>query len=154
MTTANLLIDDDDQVRDLLRRSRRIAVLGIKPETHAARPAHFVPSYLASVGYEVIPVPVYYPDVRQILGRPVYRSLGAIPGEIDIVDVFRRPEHVMAHLDDMLFSRPRAVWLQSGIRHEGLAAALAEAGITVVQDRCMLADHQRLLGGATKDYAG
>jgi predicted CoA-binding protein len=129
----------------LLEESRRIAVLGIKPESNSDRPAHYVPRYLADVGYEVIPVPVYYPDVTQILGRPAYRSLSAIPGPVDIVNVFRRPEHIMQHLPDLLAKRPRAVWMQSGIRHDEAAARLTEAGIVVVQDRCLMVDHRRLL---------
>jgi uncharacterized protein len=155
LNSAELLITDDDAVRELLLRSRRIAVLGIKPETHAMRPAHYVPSYLADVGYDVIPVPVYYPDVRQILGKPVYRTLSAVPGAIDVVDVFRRAEHVMAHIPDILAKRPHAVWLQSGIRHDEAARQLTEAGIMVVQDRCMLADHQRLrVGRPAEDLPG
>jgi predicted CoA-binding protein len=127
----------------LLARTHRIAVLGIKTEKQHDQPAFYVPSYLAEVGYDVVPVPVYYPDVTTILGRPVYRSLAEVPGEIDLVDVFRRPEDVPKHLDDLLAKRPRAVWLQLGIRHEETAERLVAAGIDVVQDRCLLVDDRR-----------
>ena len=88
------LLESPDAIRALLGRVRRVAVLGIKPETHADRPAFFVPEYVASAGFDVIPVPVYYPEVTEILGRPVYRRLVDVPGPIDLVDVFRRPEHI------------------------------------------------------------
>jgi len=144
------LIDDDAGIRELLDRTRRIAVLGIKPESHLDRPAFFVPAYMAEAGYEIVPVPVYYPDVTEILGLPVYRTLEAIPGPVDMVDVFRRPEHILPHLPDLLAKRPNVVWFQSGIRHDQVARELLKAGINVVQDRCLLAEHRRLgVGGAT-----
>jgi predicted CoA-binding protein len=89
-------------------------------------------------------VPVYYPDVREILGRPVYRKVAEVPGPIDVVDVFRRPADLEAHLDDLLEKRPRAVWMQLGIRNDRAAEALARAGILVVQDRCLMVEWRRL----------
>lgn len=139
------LITDMEQVRAVLRDAKRIAVLGIKPEVHADRAAHYVPEYLKSVGYEIVPVPVYYPDVTEILGEKVYRSLAEIPGEIDVVDVFRRPNDIPQHVSDIIEKKPRWVWFQSGIRNESAARQLAEAGIGVIQDRCMLSDHRRLM---------
>lgn len=144
------LIDDDVGLRDLLASSRRVAVLGIKTEAQAGQPAFEVPRYLATQGYEVIPVPVYYPEVESILGRPVYRRLQDIPGGVDLVDVFRRPADIPAHLDDLLAARPRAVWFQLGIRNDEAARRLAEAGIQVVQDRCTLIEHRRLVGRAVR----
>ncbi|MFO0611973.1 MAG: CoA-binding protein [Polyangiaceae bacterium] len=91
-----------------------------------------------------MPVPVYYPEVKTILGQPVYRTLAEIPGEIDLVDVFRRPADVDAHRADVLAKRPKAVWLQSGIRNDAFANALSKAGIEVVQDRCLMVEIQRL----------
>ena len=139
------LITDIDQVRTVLREAKRVAVLGIKPEVHADRAAHYVPEYLKSAGYEIVPVPVYYPDVTEILGEKVYRTLAEIPGEIDVVDVFRRPNDIPAHVPDIIAKKPRWVWFQSGIRNEAAARELAEAGIGVIQDRCMLSDHRRLM---------
>jgi predicted CoA-binding protein len=138
------LIESTDEIRALLRRSHRIAVLGIKPETRADQPAHFVPLYTMEAGFEVIPVPVYYPDVTEILGRPVYRRLVDVPGDIDIVNVFRRPEHVPPHVDDMIAKHPRAVWMQLGIRNDDAAERLARAGIDVVQDRCLKVELMRM----------
>ncbi len=120
-----------------------MAVLGIKTEAQAGQPAFYVPAYLAEAGLEVVPVPVYYPDVTTILGRPVYRRLVDIPGDIDLVDVFRRPQDVAQHLDDILAKRARAVWMQLGIRNDVVAARLVAAGIDVVQDRCLLVEHRR-----------
>lgn len=131
------------EVDRVLARTRRIAVLGIKPESRQGQPAHMVPAYLQRVGYEIVPVPVYYPEVDTILGTPVLRSLASIPGRVDLVDVFRKPEDLMPHLDDVLAARPRTVWLQTGIRHDGFADALLEAGIDVVQDQCLMVEHRR-----------
>lgn len=141
-----LLIDDEAGITALLTRTRRIAVLGIKPESRADQPAHYVPAYAQRRGYEVIPVPVYYPDVTAILGQPVHRRVAAIGGRIDLVDVFRRPGDLDQHLDDLLAARPSAVWLQSGIRNDDFAEALARAGIEVVQDRCLLVELRQRAG--------
>lgn len=137
---------DEARVAELVRSARRVAVLGIKTEAQADQPAFYVPSYLKSAGVEVIPVPVYYPDVQTILGQQVYRRVAHVPGPIDIVDVFRRSQDVAAHLDDLLAARPRAVWLQSGIRNDPVAEKLVEAGVLVVQDRCLMVDHRRFAG--------
>jgi predicted CoA-binding protein len=136
------LIEDDSAIAEICRSAKRIAVLGIKPERRAGEPAFYVAEYLRDAGIEVIPVPVYYPDVTEILGKPVIRKLSAVPGPIDIVDVFRRSEDVPAHLPDLLSVKPRCVWLQLGIRHDETAEALARAGIQVVQDRCLMVDHR------------
>ena len=137
------LLEDDQQIAALVRSSQRIAVLGIKPETHADQPAHFVPAFLQAAGAEVIPVPVYYPEVKEILGRPVVRDLRQVKGPIDIVDVFRRPADVAGHVDDLIALRPKAVWLQAGIRNDRAAEQLAAAGILVVQDRCLKVEWRR-----------
>ena len=138
------LLNDGSGIRTLLEQTRRVAVLGIKTEKQMYQPAFYVAQYLVEAGLEVVPVPVYYPDVTQILGRTVYRRLADVPGEIDLVDVFRRSEDVAAHLDDMLAKRPKAVWMQSGIRDDAVAETLARAGIKVVQDRCLMVEHRRV----------
>lgn len=138
------LIDSTDEMRALLRRSHRIAVLGIKPEYRSDQPAHFVPAYAKEAGFAVVPVPVYYPEVTEILGEPVYRHLVDIPGAVDIVNVFRRPEHIPPHVDDIIAKRPRAVWMQLGIRNDDAAERLARAGIEVVQDRCLKVELMRM----------
>jgi uncharacterized protein len=138
------LIQDDAGIRQIVRDSRRIAVLGMKPESRSGKPAFFVPNYLASVGLEVVPVPVYYPEVTEILGRKVYRKVSDVPGEVDLVEVFRRPNDIDQHLDDILAKKPKAVWFQSGIVNDAAAERLARAGIRVVQDRCLMVEHRRL----------
>ena len=132
-------IDSHEGIGRLVARTRRIAVLGIKT-AESGQPAYFVPEYAKRVGYEIVPVPVYYPDVTEILGAPVYRSVAAIPGDVDMVNVFRRPKDLMAHLDDILTKRPNSVWLQAGIAHDEFAARLVAEGIDVVQDRCLMVE--------------
>ena len=138
------IIESTAVIRDILTQTKTIAVLGIKTEAQAGQPAYYVPRYLQSAGYEVIPVPVYYPDATEILGHKVYRKLADIPGTVDLVNVFRRPNDVPPHMDDILAKGPRAVWLQLGIRNDAAALKLAEAGIQVVQDRCIMVDHRAL----------
>jgi predicted CoA-binding protein len=138
---ANLITSNND-IRALLADVRRVAVLGIRSERYAARPAYYVPAALAAAGLEIVPVPVYEPEVTQILGRPVYRRLVDVPGAIDLVDVFRRSVDIPGHVDDILAKRPRAVWFQSGIRNNEVAERLARAGIKVVQDRCLMVDYR------------
>ena len=141
------LITERAQIGELLSTIKRIAVLGIKTEAQASQPAFYVPRYLEAAGFQIIPVPVYYPEVTHILGQKVYRQLVDIPDELDLVNVFRRSQDVPGHLDDLLVKKPKSVWMQSGIRNEAVAEALARAGIKVVQDRCLMVDHRYL--GAT-----
>ncbi len=138
------LIDDSRSIRKLLSETRRIAVLGIKPEQQASQPAFYVPQYMAAAGYEIIPVPVYFPDLQAVLGQTVYRRVSDIPGEVDLVNVFRRPHDINQHIEDIIAKRPKAVWFQSGIRNDDAAEIFARAGILVVQDRCLMIEHRRL----------
>jgi len=135
-----LVIDDFDAITKLLEGTRRIAVLGIKTEAQADQPAFYVPRYLVEMGFDVVPVPVYFPEVKEILGRPVYRRIADVPPPVDLVNVFRRSKDLGQHLDDLLAAKPRAVWLQQQIRDDAFANRLAEAGITVVQDRCLMVE--------------
>jgi predicted CoA-binding protein len=137
------LIEDESGIRELLSRTHRIAVLGIKTEAQSGQAAFYVPQYLLSVGLEVIPVPVYFPEVTEILGRKVFRKVADIPGKIDLVNVFRKPKDIDAHVEDIISKAPGAVWFQLGIRNEAAAEKLARAGIQVVQDRCLMVDHRR-----------
>ena len=131
-------------IQSLLNETRTIAVLGIKTEAQAGEPAFYVPSYLQTAGFQIIPVPVYYPKATQILGQQVYRRLVDIPIPVDLVNVFRRSQDVPPHVEDILAKMPKAVWLQSGIRNDAVAETLAKAGIKVVQDRCIMVDHRYL----------
>jgi predicted CoA-binding protein len=133
------LLERDAEIAALLRRVRRIAVLGIKTED-SGQPAYFVPRYAQRVGFEIVPVPVYYPEATEILGEPVYRKVADIPGEIDLVNVFRRARDIPPHVADILAKRPAAVWFQSGIRNDEAAERFARAGIDVVQDRCLMVE--------------
>jgi predicted CoA-binding protein len=135
MSWQENLIDDTEQIGALIRATKRIAVLGIKTEAQADQPSVYVPMYLQKVGFEIVPVPVYYPDATIILGEKVYRRLVEIPGEIDMVDVFRRAHDVSGHIEDIVAKKPHSVWLQSGIRNDVAAEIFAKAGIKVVQDR-------------------
>ncbi|WIG95790.1 CoA-binding protein [Myxococcus sp. SDU36] len=146
MSWEQNLIEDEAGVERVVKRARRVAVLGIKTEQQSGQPAYYVPDYLARAGVEVVPVPVYYPDVTHILGKPVFRRLTDVPGELDLVDVFRRPQDIDGHVDELIAKKPKAVWFQSGIRNDAAAEKLAKAGIQVVQDRCLMVDHRRYGG--------
>ena len=136
------LVEDDAGVARILRDTRRVAVLGIKMEP--GKPAYYVPEYAQRAGLDIVPVPVYYPDVKEILGETVYRRVADIPGAVDMVNVFRRPADIDAHLDDIIAKRPRSVWFQLGIRNDAAAERLAREGIDVVQDRCLMVELQQL----------
>ena len=129
------LLTSSDQIRDLINYTKRIAVLGIKTEAQSDQPSVYVPLYMQRAGFEIVPVPVYYPDATEILGEKVYRKLLEIPGDIDMVDVFRRPPDINGHVEDILAKQPKSVWFQSGIRNDNAAEIFAKAGIKVVQDR-------------------
>jgi predicted CoA-binding protein len=130
------LIDDDDGIARVIGETRRIAVLGIKIDPE--KPGHFVPAYAQRAGFEIVPVPVYYPEVTEILGERVFRTVFSIPGNVDMVNVFRRSNDIPPHLDDILAKKPKSVWMQLGIRNDNAAELLARAGIDVVQDRCLM----------------
>ena len=140
---ANILTTDAD-IADLLRQTNRIAVLGIKPEDHGAQPAFYVPKYMQAAGCEIVPVPVYYPEVTEILGEKVYRRLADIPGDIDMINVFRRSKDVFQHVDSIIERKPKSVWLQLGIRDDDSAERMARAGIKVVQDLCLMVEHRAI----------
>ena len=134
----DLIVDDDAAIRRILADTRRVAVLVIKMEPF--QPAYYVPEYAQKAGLEIVPVPVYYPEVAEILGEKVYRKVADIPGDVDMVNVFRRSKDVPPHVDDIIAKRPKVVWMQMGIRNDAAAERLAREGITVVQDRCLLVE--------------
>jgi uncharacterized protein len=137
------LVTSHDAIAEMLEATRRIAVLGIKTEAQAGQPAFEVARYMAEAGYEILPVPVYYPEVTRILGRPVYRAVANVPPPVDMVNVFRRSNDVPPHIDDILAAKPRFVWMQLGIANDEAAERFARAGIKVVQNRCLMVDHAR-----------
>jgi uncharacterized protein len=136
------LIDDEAGIQRVLRATKRIAVLGIKVEP--SQPAHYVPAYCQRAGLEVVPVPVYYPDAKEILGEPVFRRVADVPGDVDMVNVFRRPADIPAHVDDIIAKRPKSVWFQLGIRNDAAAERFAREGIDVVQNHCLMVELQHL----------
>ena len=136
------LIESPAQIKDLLENTHRIAVLGIKPDPD--QPAYYVAEYAERAGYEIVPVPVYYKDLTEMMGKKVYRKIADIPGEIDMVNVFRRPNDIPPHVDDIITKKPKSVWFQLGIRNEDAAEKLARAGIDVVQDHCLLVELRRI----------
>lgn len=135
MSWQENFVTTTEQIRALISQTKRIAALGIKTEAQADQPSVYVPLYMQRAGFEIVPVPVYYPEATEILGAKVYRKLVDIPGEIDMVDVFRRPPDINGHVDDIVAKKPRSVWFQSGIRNDEAAEIFAKAGIKVVQDR-------------------
>ncbi|HVF29349.1 MAG TPA: CoA-binding protein [Pyrinomonadaceae bacterium] len=139
------ILTTDAQIAGLLRDTKRIAVLGIKPESHSSQPAYYVAKYMQNAGFEIVPVPVYYPDVTEILAHPVYRDLRDVPGEIDMVNVFRRDTDIMRHVDEIIDTKPKSVWFQLGIRNDVAAEAFAHEGIKVVQNRCLMVEHRAVL---------
>lgn len=130
------LVDDGEGITRVLREMRRIAVLGIKPEG-VDGPAYSVAKSLVDRGFDVVPVPVYFPDLTEMFGTPVHRSLETVDPPADMVLLFRRSADIPQHVDDLIAASPRVVWMQQGIRHREAAERLARAGIDVVQDRCI-----------------
>ena len=141
-TWRDHLIEAPARIKDILDRTQRVAVLGIKPDS--TQPAYYVPEYAENAGLEIVPVPVYYKDLTEIMGKKVYRRLIDIPGDIDMVNVFRRPKDIPPHVDDIIAKKPKVVWFQLGIRNDEAAERLARAGIDVVQDRCLLVELRRV----------
>ena len=139
------LVGDDPGLTRVLRESATIAVLGAKAAP--GEPAYYVPAYLAAHGYRIFPV---NPTIagRELLGASVVPTLADLEGPVDTIEVFRRPEYLVGHVREILALawRPRVVWFQLGIRNDVSAELLARAGIRVVQDRCMMPEHRRLLG--------
>jgi predicted CoA-binding protein len=142
-----LLVTNPAEIRAIAAAARRVAVLGMRPETHADRPAFYVPKYLHEAGIDIVPVPTQSDPPATILGQPTHARVADIAPTVDIVVVFRRPEDLPAHLEDLRAARPRCVWLQSGIRHDDFAETLAREGILVVQDRCLMVEHRAARAG-------
>jgi predicted CoA-binding protein len=132
----------DEEIKDVLRSSKTVAVVGISPKED--RPSYLVASYLKSKGYRIIPV---RPDGEEILGEKVCHSLTEIPGgiEIDVVDIFRKSEDVPSVVEEALLRGTKVVWMQEGVINQEACAKAEKAGLKVVMDRCMKKEHQRLL---------
>jgi predicted CoA-binding protein len=136
-------LESDAEIRELLEQVRTIAVIGIKQSP--SEDAHRVAAYMQARGYRILPV---NPKLERVLGTPASASLAELGEPAELIDVFRAARHLPAHVDEILAleRRPRAVWLQLGIRHPQAVRRLEAAGISVVQDRCLMVEHGRLLG--------
>jgi predicted CoA-binding protein len=141
------LVDDDAGLTAILREAKTVAVLGAK--ANPAEPAHYVPAYLAAHGYRIHPVNPRFAGQR-LHDAPTVAQLEALSESTDLIEIFRRPEFLPGHADEILALpwRPKAVWFQLGIRNDAAAEKLARAGIRVVQDRCMMPEHRRLIGAS------
>jgi predicted CoA-binding protein len=141
-----MAVRGDRELKALLESTRTIAVLGIKAGEH--EDAFRVPRYMQRAGFAIRPVS---PKLREVLGEPAVASVGELREPVDMVNVFRAPANIPAHVDEILAmeSRPKSVWLQLGIAHES-TARLEAAGIAVVEDRCLMVEHARLLGRAAE----
>mgnify|MGYP002836383496 FL=1 len=129
----------DDEIRNFLLL-KKVAVIGISRSESKA--AHFVPKYLSENGFDIIPV---NPNSNEILSKKCYKEITEVEGDIDIVDVFRPSEDVLPFVRDAIKKNPKVIWLQEGIHNEEAENLAREHGIDVVFNRCMLAEHQRLM---------
>lgn len=136
------LIEDTVGIRDILGGYRAIAVVGLSANWY--RPSYFAAKYLQDHGYQVIPV---NPRYESVLDRPCYPSLAAIPGPVEVVDLFQRPENVMPFVEQAIEIGARVVWMQLGVINEVAAQTAIDGGLDVVMDRCMKIEHARLFGG-------
>lgn len=127
-----------DTLRELLARTKVIAVVGLSSKPH--RPSYGVARYLQSVGYRIVPV---NPHEREVLGEKSFPRLEDVPVHVDIVDIFRRSEHVLPIVESAIAIGAAAVWMQEGVMHEEAAARARQAGLEVVMDRCLLKEHAR-----------
>jgi uncharacterized protein len=128
-----------NRISSILVSARTIAVVGLSGRR--CRPSHGVAEYLKRAGYRVVPV---NPHETEVLGEKCYPDLDSVPGEIDIVDIFRRSEYVPEIVEAAIRKSAKAVWMQEGVIHEEAARRAAEAGLAVVMDCCILKGHQRL----------
>tara|TARA_Y100000590_G_scaffold298118_1_gene336055 strand:- start:74 stop:484 length:411 start_codon:yes stop_codon:yes gene_type:complete len=129
----------DEEIMEILNL-KKVAVIGMSK--HQEKAAHFVPKYLSENGFDIIPV---NPNSDEILNKKCYKEINDIKDDIDIVDVFRPSEDVLPFVKDAIKKNPKVIWLQEGIHNEEAENLAREHGIDVVFNRCMLAEHQRLM---------
>ena len=128
----------DDEIREILSL-KKITVVGMSK--HARKAAHFVPKYLSENNYEITPV---NPNAGEILGKKSYDEISQVDGEIEVVDIFRPSDQVLPIIIESIKKKPKVIWLQEGIHNEEAEELARNAGIKVVFNRCMLAEHRRL----------
>src|SRR5262249_10292421 len=141
------LVADDGGLRAILKAAKTVAVVGAKTGAHEA--AYYVPAYLAARGYEIRPINPKFAG-QTVHGARIVSRIADLETPVDVIEIFRRPQYLLDHAREILALpwQPHAVWFQLGIRNDAAAEMLARAGINVVQDRCMMPEHRRLLGGA------
>ncbi|MGB5932766.1 MAG: CoA-binding protein [Anaerolineae bacterium] len=130
----------DEEIKEILKSAKNIAVVGLSDKP--GRDSHRVAAYLKRQGYKVFPV---NPTVKETLGERSYPRLEDIPQPIDVVDIFRAPEHVLPIVESAIAMGAKVVWMQLGVVNEEAAKKARDAGLTVVMDRCMMQEHKRLL---------
>jgi predicted CoA-binding protein len=145
------MVETDAELRQLLEQARTVAVVGIKDLE--SEDAYRIPQYLQTHGYRIVPV---NPKLDGVLGQTAHASLRDVDEPVDIVNLFRATEHLPLHVDEILAMRPhpKAVWMQLGIHHGHEAARMRAVGIAVVQDRCIMVEHRRLIAAATAEANG
>lgn len=131
----------DDQINNVLRKYKTVAVVGLS--SNRTKAAYGVSEYLQRKGFKIIPV---NPNEAEVLGERAYPDLGSIPEEVDIVDVFRRPEHVPRIVDEAIRIGAKVIWMQLGVVNHAAALKAYQSGLTVIMDRCIYKDHRKLLG--------
>ena len=134
--------DDSEKIRRILRTSRTVAVVGLSAQWH--RPSYFAAKYLQEHGYRIIPVNPTYPE---ILGEKSYKSLRDIPEKVDVVDCFRRSNEIPALADDAIAIGARVLWMQLGVENASARKRAEDAGLEVIENRCMKIEHGRFFGG-------
>lgn len=144
MSWHDNLIEEDNDLREILRASRKIAVVGIKDEEHDREAAYTVPDYMRQNGYEIIPVNPHY---EKVFGTDCRKNLSEVTEHVDAVLVFRAPKNIPDHANEVLEmeDKPEVFWMQSGISNMNAARKLANAGIKVIQDHCIYREHLRLI---------
>ena len=136
------ILASQEDIFNALKKYKKVAVIGASQKQE--RPAFYVPKYLSENGFDIFPVnPVYEGEI--LFGRKVVKGLAQIAEQIEIVDVFRRSEHLKNELEGILAAKPKLVWLQKGIKDPDFARAITAAGIDLIEDRCMLEEHKRML---------
>lgn len=140
-----MTIESDDQLREILTTSKTVACVGVS--TNPDKPSYGIFAYLVDHGYNMIPV---NPGAAEIQGRKAYPDLGSIPGKVDVVQIFRRPEDVPGVVDEAIRIGARVVWMQEDVVNPQAAATAEAAGLKVVMNRCMRQTHIRLLGGRAR----
>jgi uncharacterized protein len=135
-------VDDIAGLRQILSRSRTIAVVGLSANWY--RPSYFAAKYMQDHGYRVIPV---NPNYQEVLGEKCYPDVASIPEQVDIVDCFRKPDEMPALAREAVAKQAKVLWMQLGIRNDQAAQTASDAGLDVVEDRCVKIEHARLMGG-------